>query len=362
MRAFAVVHREFPEARLVIAGRRDEDDVEREVRHLISSLAIEDAVRVVIDAPIEALEQEVRDCDVAIALRWPSAGETSSIVAVALGAGKPVIVSDLPQYRHLDPTYCWAVPTGSDGEQIGLVALMRKVVSDPAASAVAGRLACALVEGTGSLAHTRDRYIEVIEQSARDVDFHHPTDDGQRTDGCQLGVNVIGDWWATTGLAEAARRSATALVDAKARVSVVSFPIASVPREENRAPDWLWSLPHGRKHPVDVWYLNINELWVVPDDVLRPPGTDQYLIASMVLGAPPDRYGFCEPGRSCRRDLGREPLRSRHVPWPHGQARSRHAVRYRAKSFTVGDAVRFGTPRGCVRVPLQLRRELVLRS
>ncbi len=280
LRAFADVYGEFPEARLVIVGRSDDAASEREVRHLISSLAIEDAVRVVIDAPIEVLEQEVGRCNVAVALRWPSAGETSSAVARALGAGKPVIVSDLPQYRHFDPSYCWTVPTEAKGERRGLVRLMRHVLSDPAASAAAGRSARAFVESTASFAHACDCYIDVIEECARRVNLPGPTVEGHVSDGCRPGVNVIGDWWATTGLAEAARRSATALINAQARVSVVSFPVANVPRAENRAPDWLWSQPRGRTHPVDVWYLNVNELYVVPEDLLRPPGTDQYVIGS----------------------------------------------------------------------------------
>jgi glycosyltransferase involved in cell wall biosynthesis len=280
LRAFAVVYGEFPDARLVIAGRSDVQDVERDVLGLIRSLAIKEAVRVAIDVPIDALEEEIRGCDVAVALRWPSAGETSSVVARALGAGKPVIVSDVPQYQHLDPTYCWLVPTDSDSEQRVLIELMRSVLSDPSATAVAGQAARAWVESAGTLAHTCDAYIEVIEESAASALTTGPVDRGQFSKDDAPGVNVIGDWWATTGLAEAARRSAAALIDGRALVSVDSFRNPDISHQENRAPSWVWSLPHGRNHPVDIWYLNINELHLVPDEVLRPPGTDRYLIAS----------------------------------------------------------------------------------
>jgi glycosyltransferase involved in cell wall biosynthesis len=280
LRAFAVVHGEFPKASLVIAGRSDDEDIEREVRLLIGSLAIEDAVTVLIDEPIEVLERQIRGCDVAVALRWPSAGETSSVVVRALAAGKPVIVSDLPQYRHFDPTYCWTVPTEPDGERRRLIELMQGVLSDPTASATAGQSARSFVESTQSFSHACDRYIEVIEECARPANPQRQTGEAPFSDSCAPGANIIGDWWATTGLAEAARRSATALIEANVSISVVNIPVVNVPREEDRAPDWLWSLPHGRMHPVDIWYLNVNELYVVPDDELRPSGTDRYLIAS----------------------------------------------------------------------------------
>jgi glycosyltransferase involved in cell wall biosynthesis len=280
LHAFAEVHREFPEARLVVAGRSDFVEVQREVQRLVCSLALEDAVRMATDVPLETLQQEIEGCDVAIALRWPSAGETSGVVMRSLGAGKPVIVSDLPQYVDFDPASCWRVPTDPLGEREALVSLMRSVLSDPAGCEAVGRSARSFREAGGSLAAARDRYLEVVDElaTARQeyVRVLPPAGDGS----CLPGVNLLGDWWATTGLAEAARRSAGALVAAGAHVSVINFPVPDVPRDETRAPAWLWDLPHDRAHPVDLWFLNVNEFGVLSDLDLRPQRTGRYTIAS----------------------------------------------------------------------------------
>jgi glycosyltransferase involved in cell wall biosynthesis len=280
VRAFARVHADFPGARLVIAGRSDDQEVERDLRLLVRTLGVASGVKLVTDAPIEVLEREIGCCDVVVALRWPSAGETSAVVVRAMGAGKLVIVSDLPQYRHLDARYCWRVPTEPEAEQEKLVESMRAVLSDPAAIAEAGRSAQEMIESTATLTHACDRYIEVLHscmEMGSDASGHVA---GPGTRPISSGANVIGDWWATTGLAEAARRSATALFEAGAGFSVLNFAVEGVPREESRAPAWLWDRPHGRPHPVDIWYLNINELHMVPDELLRPPGDKRYAIAS----------------------------------------------------------------------------------
>ena len=306
VRAFAAVHRDFPDARLVVAGRSDYAGVERQLDALICSLGVAQAVRVSKDVSLERLEREIGECDVAIALRWPSAGETSAVVMRALSAGKPVIVSDLPQYRDFDKAFCWRVPTAAVAEIEAVGALMRRALTDPNACAAAGRVARRFVAAEGTLAHARDVYLEVAGECAdrapvapRAAAGRAPlaagapgaprpaAGAGAAPEGDPPlpteppGVNVIGDWSATTGLAEAGRRSATALIEAgRLPVAVVNHAVAGVPRAEHRAPPWLWQLPHGRPHPIEVWYLNVNEMWVVPDEDLRPAAAGRYVIGS----------------------------------------------------------------------------------
>jgi glycosyltransferase involved in cell wall biosynthesis len=93
------------------------------------------------------------------------------------------------------------------------------------------------------------------------------------------GINVFGDWAATTGLAQAARRLAVALVDAGFDVSLGTVR-SGAPLDERRVPDVLRHLPEGRSHVVDLWMLNVNEFPVITDDQLRPSGKRTYSIGA----------------------------------------------------------------------------------
>ena len=82
------------------------------------------------------------------------------------------------------------------------------------------------------------------------------------------GVNAIASWAATTGLTEAARRTVTAMLGAGIRVAIEDYDYGA-PREDRRFTPTLRSLPRGRPHDIDIYFLNVNELHVVPESYLR---------------------------------------------------------------------------------------------
>ena len=92
------------------------------------------------------------------------------------------------------------------------------------------------------------------------------------------GVNVFGDWAATTGLAQAARRLTVALHDAGFNLSLGTFH-SGAPLDETRVPRVLRDLPGDRSHIIDLWMLNINEFPGISEEVLRPPGRTTHAIA-----------------------------------------------------------------------------------
>ncbi|MGC9962926.1 MAG: glycosyltransferase family 4 protein [Acidimicrobiales bacterium] len=279
LRAFTSLHHEYPDARMAIVGRSDDPELERQLRELIGSGGLSGCVRLVTNVSIQALEREIAGCDVVVALRWPTAGETSGVMMRAFGAGKPVIVSDVPQYRGLDPTFCWAVPTDSGAETPALEQRMRAVLADPASCAAAGAVARAFVATEASFDTVASRYLELAAECVEAKGVQWSARVGDATPD-RSAVSLVGNWLATTGLAEAARRSASALIDAGVGVSIVDYPVPDVPRSEDRAPEWMWRFPSDRTSHTELWYLNVNELGVVADDELRPPGSDRYVVAS----------------------------------------------------------------------------------
>ncbi len=94
-----------------------------------------------------------------------------------------------------------------------------------------------------------------------------------------LGVNAIASWSATTGLAEAARRSVEALIAAGVDVCLEDVDYGA-PRDDRRLPDHLRALPRGRLYPIDLCFLNVNEMSALSRDYLRRPNRPSYLIGS----------------------------------------------------------------------------------
>lgn len=93
------------------------------------------------------------------------------------------------------------------------------------------------------------------------------------------GLKVCGDWSATTGLAQAGRRLALALLRAGIDLTVASYA-SGAPRIDSLFPDELRALQDGPSRPVSLWTLNVNELHQVSDDELAPGGRPTYDIAT----------------------------------------------------------------------------------
>ena len=294
VKAFARVNRSYPNrARLVIAGRADNRSVERDVLEIIRASDSDDVVQVLTDLPLAELEAEIARCDVAVCLRWPTAGEVSAVLMRALGAGKPVIVSDLPQYDDLDPTFAWKVPTEASREQGELERLMTRVVEHPGIAHIAGDAALRFVKTEATAPTVARRYRQVLEECrALSVGASGWQDHGTVDRSDLPGVNVLADWQATTGLAEAARRSVGALIDAGVSVAAYEISEKYAPHDARRVPLWVKDLPKGRPHDIEICYLNVNELSTITDAQLHPPRANNYVIGNWFWELPSLATGF----------------------------------------------------------------------
>lgn len=81
-------------------------------------------------------------------------------------------------------------------------------------------------------------------------------------------LRVCGDWEATTGLAEAARRLAVALQHEGVEIAVSSFS-SGAPQEPWLFPHELEEVHRSISSCLSLWTLNINELHQVPDDEMH---------------------------------------------------------------------------------------------
>jgi glycosyltransferase involved in cell wall biosynthesis len=104
--------------------------------------------------------------------------------------------------------------------------------------------------------------------------------------GTPRGVNVIGDFAATTGLVEAGRGLVQAVLSAGIDVEVTDFD-SPAPTSAMRRLRELEELPRGRRHDIELWFLNVNEFRHVDDLALRPLGdARRYVIGVWAWEAP----------------------------------------------------------------------------
>ena len=92
-------------------------------------------------------------------------------------------------------------------------------------------------------------------------------------------MTAIGCWSATTGLAEAARRSVAAARRVGVQVSLVDIPYWA-PIEPTRFPPSFRELPTRRVHEIEVCYFNVNEVGGIEGLDLKKGLFPRYVIGS----------------------------------------------------------------------------------
>jgi glycosyltransferase involved in cell wall biosynthesis len=108
IRAFVRVHALRPDTALLIAG----DPVSPDLARLLSTEAVHPAIHRLPHLSEEGLLAATGAIDCCINLRYPGAGETSGIAIRAMGAGKPVILSDGEQNADIPESACLLVKPG----------------------------------------------------------------------------------------------------------------------------------------------------------------------------------------------------------------------------------------------------------
>lgn len=271
-------------SRLLIAGRVDDEAYFATLARFIAEHDLTSSVQLVSRLDDEDFDKALSSCDVLISLRWPTAGETSSVMMRAFGAGKVVVTSDVPQNRDFDQRFCRLVSLDLVDEQIELVATMSELARDPNGVREAGELAQRFIvdEASFSIVATRYRTVmnQLIDVRGATLERRGPVSSAvSDVDFSWQGVNAIGNWAAATGLAEAARRAVEALVAEEVPVSVENFA-TGVSEDKRRVSSIIASRPTGRAFATDLYFLNINELQLVTDEFMSDAGADRYKVGS----------------------------------------------------------------------------------
>ncbi len=274
--AFAAACRRGLDANMIVAGRRDNRDAEGRVSRLIEENDLAERVHVALDVDVETFRALQERCDVLVGLRSPTAGETAASLLECFALGKAAIVSDVPQNAEFDDEFCQRVSTDAREEHEELVAALVRAGQDVGATRRAGRHALEHVTRHNRVQIVAALYLDELRRVLRESPSPSPSPDVEEWPRA-IGVNAIASWAGATGLAEAGRRSALALLREGVAIATQDVNLwAKV--DPSRVPPEIAALPKGHPYPIGLSFLNINEFHVVEGWQLRGHGTP-YLIA-----------------------------------------------------------------------------------
>jgi glycosyltransferase involved in cell wall biosynthesis len=163
--AFVELKQQFPEALLPFAGAAAERGMEIERWLADAGLDRERDVRVLGYVPESRLWALLTGCDVVVALRWPSMGETSGTAIRALAVGRPLVATDSGWFGELPDDVAVKVAV-SDDEAPRLAAALTELAADDERRTRMGAAARAYVEREHDLDRVADLYVAAIEESA----------------------------------------------------------------------------------------------------------------------------------------------------------------------------------------------------
>ena len=155
LRAFARVHRDVPQARLLFVGEAAQGDAAFLAQ--IAALDLAAAVHYVGYVPtLSGFVDWIHTADVIVTLRHPTLGETSAGAIRALAAGRPQVVFDHGWYAEL-PTD--AAQKVSPLDEDALTGALRDLALDPARRAAMGRAAAAHAAANHTPEAVAERYV-----------------------------------------------------------------------------------------------------------------------------------------------------------------------------------------------------------
>lgn len=149
-----------PNAMYLIVG---EDHWRWSVAPLIEEMGLGDRVRITGYTTEKDFFRYLKAVDVIVNLRFPTAGETSGTLIRALGAGKPVIVSDFGQFGELPDDVCLKVSAGPDEEK-ELYSRLRALAYRPTLREQISRRASEWIRSENEISRCAARYLDFAER------------------------------------------------------------------------------------------------------------------------------------------------------------------------------------------------------
>jgi glycosyltransferase involved in cell wall biosynthesis/SAM-dependent methyltransferase len=163
LRAVARLAARVPGALLIVVGRFLSEEYRLGLERLAGELGISARVRFLGQVARGDFNQLLLACDAVVNLRYPFLQQMSATLLRAVAAGKPVAVTDVPDWDHFPPSFCYRVPA-DETEDANLAEWLVGLALDPERAAAASRAAREHYLRHGTLQQMADRYRAVIEE------------------------------------------------------------------------------------------------------------------------------------------------------------------------------------------------------
>jgi len=158
--AFKELLRVVPNAMFLVVG---EDHRKWSVAPLIEEMGLQKCARLTGYTTERDFFRYLKAVDVAVNLRYPTAGETSGTLIRALGAGLPLVVTDFGQFAELPDDVCLKV-SGAENEERELYLALRALARRPTLRAHLSRRSAEWVRGECDINRSAARYLDFAER------------------------------------------------------------------------------------------------------------------------------------------------------------------------------------------------------
>ena len=164
LQAFASLRQAYPQALLVLGGAADQG---LELAARLRALDLEEGRDVVHEGRVSEsrLWRLLASCDVCVALRHPTRGETSGMAIRALSVGKPLVVSDAGWFAELPGSVAAKVPI-DERETETVAAFLERLTADDELRTRMGSAAREYVAEVHELERVADAYAAACEEAA----------------------------------------------------------------------------------------------------------------------------------------------------------------------------------------------------
>lgn len=160
--AFAGLLAERPDSLLLVVGRALDPSYERVLADRARSAGALHAVRFTGHLPAAQLDAHLMAADVVVNLRDAGLGQVSAVLQRTAAAGRAAIITDNPWWAGYPDAACVRVGNGP-GETTAVLDALRRLAADSDARNRMAAAARAHFEGTSTIAHMTDGYLDVIE-------------------------------------------------------------------------------------------------------------------------------------------------------------------------------------------------------
>jgi glycosyltransferase involved in cell wall biosynthesis len=175
LQAFAQLVAAHPRSRLVIVGEHVDGAYVMSLQKLVQTLGLAAKVQFLGRTSLDEFFDWLLAVDVVLNLRYPPKLQMSAVLCRAIAAGKPLVVTDLPEWRFLPESFCCRVAV-DDQEVTTIAAHLRWLAEAPAIREQRARSAREFYETSGTIAYMAARYEAVVSEVTGQAPAPAPAD------------------------------------------------------------------------------------------------------------------------------------------------------------------------------------------